>query len=198
MVNIKPDVAKAFAVLGADPQAPPDLIHQQYRKLVKRWHPDQFAQNPSDQSYAEARLKLINHAYGIVKAYLKTRPAQPSPTGQARPSAGRPFTRQETFFNGVFGRATAHRSGPSRPQPERPASRPPFGAQPPFDQILQKVHGHHRVFKTVPQAPGQSAKQSKRPVLHPRRKRGAMRIEPMEPFSRVQPISPISPIGEDD
>lgn len=46
-------------------------IHDAYRRLVKRWHPDQFVRRPEIQSMAEERLKQINQAYSVLNEYFK-------------------------------------------------------------------------------------------------------------------------------
>lgn len=39
-----------------------------YRALVKKWHPDRFANAPRERERAEERMKRINEAYGWLSA----------------------------------------------------------------------------------------------------------------------------------
>jgi len=196
MKKNKAEIADAFVILGVNAATPPDMIHRAYRRLVKRWHPDQFAQNSADRSYAESRLKLINQAYGVIKAHLRTQAPSSSPPKNERPFSG-PFTWHKTFFQGIFGHTGPHRAASSHPNQNRPSPRQPQRPPGGFQQVLHKAHSHQRVFKTATVTPSQPAKTVKRYPQRPRRK-GGMRIEPMEPFSKIRPVSPISPIGDDD
>jgi hypothetical protein len=49
--------------LGLAPGASPEEIKRAYLALVKRWHPDRFAQDPEQQKLAEDKLRSINVAY---------------------------------------------------------------------------------------------------------------------------------------
>ncbi|MGB3650163.1 MAG: dynamin family protein [Rivularia sp. (in: cyanobacteria)] len=67
--NRKPDDAekliRAYNVLGLKSDASPSQIKQAYKKLVKKWHPDLFINQPQ-QVEAEEKIRLINEAYGIL------------------------------------------------------------------------------------------------------------------------------------
>ncbi|MCI5690763.1 MAG: J domain-containing protein [Clostridiales bacterium] len=57
-----------YAVLGVSPSASDDEIKRAYRDLVKKYHPDNYANNPL-ADLAEAKMKEVNEAYdAIVKA----------------------------------------------------------------------------------------------------------------------------------
>lgn len=49
--------------LGIDPGASPEEIKRAYLALVKRWHPDRFANDPAQQQIAEDKMRSINVAY---------------------------------------------------------------------------------------------------------------------------------------
>ncbi len=57
-----------YAVLGVSPSASDEEIKRAYRDLVKKYHPDNYANNPL-ADLAEAKMKEVNEAYdAIVKA----------------------------------------------------------------------------------------------------------------------------------
>ncbi|MEM9539560.1 MAG: DnaJ domain-containing protein [Cyanobacteria bacterium P01_E01_bin.42] len=60
--------------LDLKPGASPEEIKQAYRKLVKKWHPDRFPDEPQRQQQAEEKIKEINEAYEYLKAYPVTVP----------------------------------------------------------------------------------------------------------------------------
>ena len=51
-----------FETLGIDRAADRKAIHQAYRSLARRWHPDRFAAGP-ERAWAEGRMVEINSAY---------------------------------------------------------------------------------------------------------------------------------------
>ena len=57
-----------YTVLGVNPSASDDEIKRAYRDLVKKYHPDNYANNPL-ADLAEAKMKEVNEAYdAIMKA----------------------------------------------------------------------------------------------------------------------------------
>ncbi|PAW82926.1 MAG: hypothetical protein B9S33_14435 [Pedosphaera sp. Tous-C6FEB] len=60
MSNRDPDYC---ATLGVAPGASPEHLKRAYLALVKRWHPDRFANEPERQKEAEDKLRSINVAY---------------------------------------------------------------------------------------------------------------------------------------
>lgn len=65
--NISPELQKAYAVLGLDPSASIDEIKSQKKKLLKRFHPDLFA-NQGEEMIRKATTKSqsINRAYEMI------------------------------------------------------------------------------------------------------------------------------------
>jgi hypothetical protein len=57
----------AYRVLDAPLSAPADLIKENYRTLVKRWHPDHYAAGSVEQVEAAEMTRLINEAYGKIE-----------------------------------------------------------------------------------------------------------------------------------
>ncbi len=52
-----------YQILGLQPGASAEELRATYKLLVKRWHPDQFAENTAEKHRAEEKLKIINAAY---------------------------------------------------------------------------------------------------------------------------------------
>ena len=50
----------AYRVLDAPLSAPADFIKENYRTLVKRWHPDHYAAGSAEQVEAAEMTRLIN------------------------------------------------------------------------------------------------------------------------------------------
>lgn len=65
-----------FSVLGVSETAPPEEIRFAYLKLVKRYHPDRYADGPLKE-LAEEKLKQINSAYELIG---KNAGAHPEPS----------------------------------------------------------------------------------------------------------------------
>ena len=60
------ELARACAELGLTPSASLREAKRAYRKLVKRWHPDRFANDPQAQAEATLRLQRISEAYQAI------------------------------------------------------------------------------------------------------------------------------------
>lgn len=54
-----------YKVLEIDENATPDQIKAAYRKMVKKYHPDKYIDNPLS-SLAEEKMREINEAYSIL------------------------------------------------------------------------------------------------------------------------------------
>ena len=55
-----------YKVLGVNPDASDDDIKKAYRELVKKYHPDNYANNPL-ADLAEDKMKQINAAYDLIQ-----------------------------------------------------------------------------------------------------------------------------------
>lgn len=58
---------KAYRVLDVPETASALTIKSNYRKLIKRWHPDKPATNAATAAEATLMTKLINEAYSLVE-----------------------------------------------------------------------------------------------------------------------------------
>jgi DnaJ domain len=86
-------LSRAYAQLGLPPGASLELVRKQYKGLVRRWHPDRFADDPQGQGEASLRMRAINDAYQLLVQRAAPVPDPPSP----RPSRarGEPLSREE-------------------------------------------------------------------------------------------------------
>ena len=56
-----------YKVLGVTPQTSDDDVKRAYRELARKYHPDNYVNNPL-ADLAEARMKEINEAYDHERA----------------------------------------------------------------------------------------------------------------------------------
>lgn len=84
----KPD---CFGVLNIPLGATPEEARRAYMRLVRRWHPDRFTDDPKMQDAAQEKLKRINAAYQEVKRILS---AKEKPEKTAEPM--QPENRRQT------------------------------------------------------------------------------------------------------
>lgn len=54
-----------YDVLGVKPTASPDEIKQAYRELAKKYHPDNYKNNPLED-LAQEKMREINEAYDAI------------------------------------------------------------------------------------------------------------------------------------
>ena len=55
-----------YEVLGVSQNATDEEIKAAYRRLVKKYHPDRFANDPEKQAAASEKLKQVNAAYDMI------------------------------------------------------------------------------------------------------------------------------------
>lgn len=60
------ELKHAYQVIGVPLDASAHSIKQSYRRLVKRWHPDLYANNSAACAEASQMAKLINEAYAAI------------------------------------------------------------------------------------------------------------------------------------
>ncbi|MBQ7499725.1 MAG: DnaJ domain-containing protein [Clostridia bacterium] len=56
-----------YIVLGVSRDADDETIKKAYRELVKKYHPDKYANDPAFKELAEEKMKEINEAYDEIK-----------------------------------------------------------------------------------------------------------------------------------
>jgi curved DNA-binding protein CbpA len=61
------DLKHAYQILGVPLFASIPTIRQAHRKLIKRWHPDLYANKTSDHTEATRMTKLIIEAYAAIQ-----------------------------------------------------------------------------------------------------------------------------------
>ena len=60
-----------YKVLGVSPSATDEEVKDAYRKLAKKYHPDQYADSPL-KDLADEKMKEINEAYDAITAQRKS------------------------------------------------------------------------------------------------------------------------------
>lgn len=76
-----------YQVLGVSPGATDEQIKDAYRKLAKKYHPDQYADSPLKE-LADEKMKEINEAYDTITAQRKRGGAGTGGFGGYQPTGG--------------------------------------------------------------------------------------------------------------
>ena len=63
-------IERAYAVLELPPGASKPRVKRQYKRLVRRWHPDRFTGDADGVAEATTRLRAINEAYKLLAEQL--------------------------------------------------------------------------------------------------------------------------------
>lgn len=56
-----------YEVLGLSPDATDTEVKNAYRKLARKYHPDNYADDPEKAAWAEEKMKEINEAYDTIQ-----------------------------------------------------------------------------------------------------------------------------------
>ncbi|MDO4269611.1 MAG: DnaJ domain-containing protein [Eubacteriales bacterium] len=76
-----------YKVLGVTPQTSDDDVKRAYRELARKYHPDNYINNPLSD-LAEARMKEINEAYDMIMNERAGRPSGASSNGGGQQYGG--------------------------------------------------------------------------------------------------------------
>lgn len=107
-----------YKILGVDKSATDSEIKKAYKKLAKKWHPDNHTQEGEDKiKEAEEKMKEINEAYDVLKDKDKReRYDNPSYPGEEFEfDLGDIFGRRSSSFDDIFG----HMNRKAQPVPKR-------------------------------------------------------------------------------
>jgi curved DNA-binding protein CbpA len=212
-----------FYILQVSPGATLRETRKAYMRLVKRWHPDRFADNPQMRESAQEKLKIINSAYEEAKAAILARTESESRRGVAKPPPvsserspdsrhadihefSRPGSLFSVFRNHISNRikrffSSEPTEGSRRAQPGKSRPKP---ARPPDGK--EEVKDFQKIFDDAVRkrtgTPYRSLKRGKRPVERSGKdpKRAAQNAaSPLirsrrKPGDRVEPVDPIGKI----
>lgn len=92
-----------FLILQVSPGATLREARKAYMRLVKRWHPDRFADNPQLRESAQEKLKLINSAYEEAKAAISARIQNETRPGGAKPPPASPEKSPDNRQENIYG-----------------------------------------------------------------------------------------------
>ena len=92
-----------YQVLGVSPSATDEQIKNAYRELARKYHPDNYANNPL-ADLAQEKMKEINEAYDQIQRQRKQQ--QSSRSGQGYSQGG--------YSQGGYSRGYAGQGGSSR------------------------------------------------------------------------------------
>jgi DnaJ-class molecular chaperone len=189
------DIEACLVVLDLKRPLTPLGIQRAYRRMVKRWHPDQFASQPAIRAQCEEHLKIVNHAYAVLKNQVENHPEEVCATGADQdagtdskaPAPVSPMPNQASFRRkcthadcGSF-----NRPGRGVPALDKSGSRHRSarqGARPSFEQILNAADGDDQ--RLHPQA-------GPRQHWNNRRRKGLRAAGP-GPVSAIRPVRPVS------
>lgn len=69
---VPPDVARAYRALEVPVGSDASTVKKGYRRMMKRYHQDRFANDPDKHDVAGEVSKQLNHAYERVTTYLES------------------------------------------------------------------------------------------------------------------------------
>jgi hypothetical protein len=203
-LNKNMDIQAFLHLLELEAPLTPVRLHRAYRRMVKRWHPDQFAHQPAIHALAEERLKAINQAYTLLKDYIKDQPVVQFDTKNNRDSV----RSDSALASKPMGQSASHRpqqsaNGAQTVYVSR-RTQAPLGFAPPggYQQSTSSKPSSpfERILRDIGQAeipPANHQRAGARPLsrLGPgRRRRNGMRVEGFRSLSALQPVRPISKI----
>lgn len=97
------NIKTCFDTLCISRDASLEEAKQSYKQLVKKWHPDQYGNDPEKQEIAQKKLTEINVAYREIVALMKYAPPSTGSGSESKKTAGqsenlRTTGKKPTFF----------------------------------------------------------------------------------------------------
>jgi WD40 repeat protein len=92
------EISTNFRLFSLQPGASQQDLKVAYKRLVKQWHPDRFAHDPSKAKLAEEKIKEINLAYASLKVYLEN-PHQSRSTANAATTVQKRTITAKEFYD---------------------------------------------------------------------------------------------------
>lgn len=86
-----------YKVLGVTPQTSDDDVKRAYRELARKYHPDNYTNNPL-ADLAESRMKEINEAYDMI---MNERSGKTAGAGGQQQYGGQPGGGQQRAYSGA-------------------------------------------------------------------------------------------------
>ncbi|MCB9991672.1 MAG: J domain-containing protein [Rhodospirillales bacterium] len=112
-MNTTLDIKWAYQLLQADHSACEDSIKQNYRKLVKQWHPDRWARYPDKRAHAARKMQQINDAYRMIR----TAPLRHQPQQTQQPQSAHNDAWSQTYREYSTTRRSSHHESRHPPRP---------------------------------------------------------------------------------
>lgn len=91
-----------YQLFNLKPGASKQELKQAYKQLAKQWHPDRFANDPTNARIAEEKIKAINVAYEILQTHQVGSVGQTSYRQTSTTIRTRKATPQESFDQAKF------------------------------------------------------------------------------------------------
>lgn len=194
------DLTTCFKILGLGPRADTAQARQAYKRLVRRWHPDQFPEGSVAKAQAEEQLKQINIAYARIKPYLFTRRPDPTPQAEPPPAAHksapdvshRPSTagrdQGRSWIDHLFERLNAFVGRENEAIPPESADDSIASRRRSFKQVLDEMAGSAELG---PRDTTTHRTTRRRRSVATYGRHGGSNVESIQGTSRVEPVQPV-------
>ncbi|CAN5156562.1 hypothetical protein BH11CYA1_BH11CYA1_07470 [soil metagenome] len=129
----------AYHILDLPVGSSLEVVQVRYRKLVKKYHPDRFA-NAADKASAEARLKQINEAKEVIQKHwfeAKIKASDPIPSGA--PSANKSSASASGASGSSASTPKSKPSSASSAPPRQSNSAAKAASKTPLDEALEQL-----------------------------------------------------------
>jgi hypothetical protein len=96
-------VSRAYVTLGLKRGCNARDVKQQYKALVRKWHPDRYASDPVGLAEATAQLRRINDAFKTLEASVRPATSEPyrsTPTVSRPPDVPEASDREPKTYSG--------------------------------------------------------------------------------------------------